>query len=176
MVARLLGCSQSPSKAALACFARAPDALAWGDEGHRIICEIALREVGETTRARIKQLLKGDAEFTSFADACTWPDHPRKRAAEHFVNLRRDAPGLAGDPCPTADRCVVSAISHDLAVLGRSDANAAQKLDALKYLSHWVGDVHQPLHVSFEDDRGGNGVAVTGLCGTGPIANLHSGC
>jgi hypothetical protein len=41
----------------------------------------------------------------------------------------------------------------------------------LKFLGHWVGDVHQPLHVSFEDDRGGNGVLVTGECGT---SNLHS--
>ena len=90
---------------------------------------------------------------------------------EHFVNLPRDATGLADDPCPTADRCVVSAIGDDLAVLGRPDASAAQKLDALKYLGHWVGDVHQPMHVSFEDDRGGNGIAVTGLCGA---ANLHS--
>jgi hypothetical protein len=45
------------------------------------------------------------------------------------------------------------------------------KLAALKFLGHWVGDVHQPLHVSFEDDRGGNGVLVTGECGT---SNLHS--
>jgi hypothetical protein len=41
----------------------------------------------------------------------------------------------------------------------------------LKFLGHWVGDIHQPLHVSFEDDRGGNGVLVTGECGT---SNLHS--
>jgi hypothetical protein len=39
------------------------------------------------------------------------------------------------------------------------------------FLGHWVGDVHQPLHVSFADDRGGNGVLVTGECGA---SNLHS--
>ena len=38
------------------------------------------------------------------------------------------------------------------------------KLEALKYLGHWVGDVHQPLHVSFEDDKGGNNISVTGEC------------
>jgi S1/P1 Nuclease len=40
----------------------------------------------------------------------------------------------------------------------------------LKFLGHWVGDIHQPLHVSFEDDRGGNIILVTGECGS----NLHS--
>jgi hypothetical protein len=40
----------------------------------------------------------------------------------------------------------------------------------LKFLGHWVGEIHQPLHVSFEDDRGGNGILVTGICGT----NLHA--
>ena len=44
------------------------------------------------------------------------------------------------------------------------------KLEALKYLGHWVGDVHQPLHVSFEDDRGGNNISVTGEC----RSNLHA--
>ena len=40
----------------------------------------------------------------------------------------------------------------------------------MKFLCHWVGDLHQPLHVSFEDDRGGNGIATTGgLCNR----NLH---
>ena len=41
---------------------------------------------------------------------------------------------------------------------------------ALKYLGHFMGDIHQPLHVSFQDDRGGNSVDTTGICGS----NLHS--
>ena len=51
------------------------------------------------------------------------------------------------------------------------NASQAQKLASLKFLGHWVGDIHQPLHVSFEDDRGGNGVLVTGECGA---SNLHA--
>jgi hypothetical protein len=67
--------------------------------------------------------------------------------------------------CPLADECVVSAIEKDLAVLSSSNASEQNRLEALKYLGHWVGDVHQPLHVSFEDDRGGNEVGVSGgLC------------
>jgi hypothetical protein len=52
-----------------------------------------------------------------------------------------------------------------LAVLSSLSATEQERLEALKYLGHWVGDVHQPLHVSFQDDRGGNQVSVSGgLC------------
>jgi hypothetical protein len=64
----------------------------------------------------------------------------------------------------------VTAIKKNFDVLSSSNASQAQKLASLKFLGHWVGDIHQPLHVSFEDDRGGNSILVTGICGT----NLHS--
>jgi hypothetical protein len=60
---------------------------AWGDEGHKVICEIAVRLVQPNTRAEIEKLIGTDDRFTTFSDSCTWPDHPRKRASEHFVNL-----------------------------------------------------------------------------------------
>ena len=50
--------------------------------------------------------------------------------------------------------CVVTAIDADLAILSQADAPAPARLAALKFLGHWVGDVHQPLHVSFKDDSG----------------------
>jgi S1/P1 Nuclease len=52
----------------------------------------------------------------------------------------------------------VTAIEDDFAVLASSDATDEEKLEALNFLGHWVGDIHQPLHVSFEDDRGGNSI------------------
>ncbi len=66
-----------------------------------------------------------------------------------------------------ADRCVLSAIDQDLAVLPSPIASEQDRPDAPKFLGHWVGGVHQPQHVSFEDDRRANGgVRVTGgLCG-----------
>jgi hypothetical protein len=72
---------------------------------------------------------------------------------------------FAETPCPLATDCVISAIDKDLAVLSSSSATEQERLEALKYLGHWVGDVHQPLHVSFQDDRGGNEIGVSGgLC------------
>ena len=55
-------------------------------------------------------------------------------------------------------------------MLSSSTATEQQRPEALKYVGHWVGDIHQPLHVSFEDDRGGNEVGVSGLCSW----NLHA--
>jgi hypothetical protein len=137
---------------------------AWGDEGHKVVCEIAMRLASPSTQAEVQRLIATDTEFKTFSDACTWPDHPRKRAAEHFVNLARDSHGLTSDACPGAQECVLSAIRRDAAVLASRGAGDGAKLEALKFLGHWVGDVHQPLHVSFEDDRGGNNITVVGEC------------
>jgi S1/P1 Nuclease len=146
------------------------DSWAWGDEGHKVVCEIAMRLVQPTTRAEIQKLISTDERFVSFSDSCTWPDHPRQRASEHFLNLPRDSDGLHSESCLGASACVVTAIKKDFEVLSSNSASQAQKLASLKFLGHWVGDIHQPLHVSFEDDRGGNSIPVTGICGT----NLHS--
>jgi hypothetical protein len=146
------------------------NAWAWGDEGHKVICEIAFRLSQPNTRAEIRKLIATDEQFNTFSASCVWPDHPRQRAIEHFVNLRRDSDGLHAETCPGAAACVVTAIKKDFEVLSSSNASQAEKLASLKFLGHWIGDIHQPLHVSFEDDRGGNNVPVSGLCGP----NLHS--
>jgi hypothetical protein len=146
------------------------DCRAWGDEGHKVVCEIAMRLVQPNTRAEIQKLISTDERFNSFSDSCTWPDHPRQRASEHFLNLARDSDGLHSETCPGASACVVTAIQKDFDVLSSHNASHVQKLASLKFLGHWVGDIHQPLHVSFEDDRGGNSILVTGICGT----NLHA--
>jgi hypothetical protein len=145
-------------------------ALAWGDLGHKVICEIAFRLVEPDTRAGVRRLIETDTEFKTFADSCVFPDHPRRRASEHFINLPRDAKGLASDECPQADRCVLSAILADSKVLASKADTDADRLIALKSLGHWVGDIHQPLHVSFGDDRGGNNISVNGQC----AGNLHA--
>jgi hypothetical protein len=146
------------------------DAWAWGDQGHKVICEIAFRLAQPNTRAEIRKLIGTDEQFNTFSDSCIWPDHPRQRASEHFVNLPRDSDGLHSETCPGASACVVTAIKKDFDVLSSNNSSQAQKLASLKFLGHWVGDIHQPLHVSFEDDRGGNSILVTGICGT----NLHA--
>lgn len=145
-------------------------AFAWGNEGHRIICQIAYDELKSEIEARVDALVAIDPKFRTFADACTAPDRPRVRAAEHYVNMARSANGIeAAQPCPLADRCVVSAILNDTRDLALS-LDVSDQLRLLKSLGHWVGDLHQPLHVSFEDDRGGNTIAIVGPS----RSNLHA--
>ncbi len=144
--------------------------LAWGDTAHRIICEIAFKELNSQARAEVKRLIRLDPVFFTFSGSCIWPDHPRKRSREHFVNLPRSATQLENDSCPLVDKCVVMAIEVDLQIVADAGATDASKLDALKFLGHWVGDIHQPLHVSFRDDRGGNSIKVSGPCSR----NLHA--
>ena len=146
------------------------EARALGDLGHKVICEIAYRLVQPDTRAAIDQLMRLDREFKTFSDSCIYPDHPRIRASEHFLNLPRDSKGLASDECPLADVCVLTAILGDFKVLSVRAESETTRLIALKSLGHWVGDIHQPLHVSFLDDRGGNTIRTSGQCS----GNLHA--
>jgi hypothetical protein len=139
-----------------------PAASAWGGLGHETICELAFRELDATARQRVIALVQQDDKFTTFRASCNWADRPRQRASEHFVNLPRDATGLDDRECPMADKCVVSAIEHDFAVLTSPSATDEQKVAALKFLGHWVGDIHQPLHAASRDDRGGNHIRTRG--------------
>jgi S1/P1 Nuclease len=139
-----------------------PSALAWGGLGHEVICELAFLELDDTARQRVIALIRQDQEFTTFRASCNWADRPRQRASEHFVNFPRDATGLDDDECPMADHCVVSAIEHDFAVLASPNTSDEEKLAALKFLGHWVGDIHQPLHAASQGDRGGNHIRTLG--------------
>ena len=99
------------------------NARAWGDNGHKIICEIAFRLARPDTQAFVQSLIQDDASFSSFADSCVFPDHPRIRALEHFINLPRNSSGLTSDTCPQADLCVLTAILNDFKVLSsKADA------------------------------------------------------
>jgi hypothetical protein len=146
-------------------------AHAWGDTGHRVVCEIAFRLAAPEARAEIRRLMQLDTGFDFYRDSCIWPDHPKKRAEEHFINVARNANGIGpNEQCPTANVCLLSAIEDDMSVLSSPGTSDEDKLKSLKFLGHWIGDLHQPLHVSFESDRGGNDIRVSGLCRT----NMHS--
>ncbi len=139
-----------------------------------MICEIAFQELTPPARAEVQRLLgtEPDPQFRHFSTSCTGADHPRKRAPEHYLNLPRIQTSVtaADQTCPLADACLLTAIVADIAVLQEVTASDADKLRALKFLVHWMGDLHQPLHISFQDDRGGNEVAVIGPCNH----NLHA--
>lgn len=136
-------------------------ALAWGETGHRVVCQIAYDELRPAARKELDRLLALDPDFDRFADACLFADEPERiRWQDHFMNLPRSATAVTVFDCPLADTCVVQAIHSDFLQLLDPATPDADKLLALKLLGHWVGDIHQPMHVSFQDDRGANSIRV----------------
>jgi hypothetical protein len=124
----------------LALIVAASPAWAWGDLGHRVICQIAFQELNDRARNEFIRLIALDETFNSVTHACTWPDHPRKQAEEHFVNVGRSVHTITVSECPAVPKCLFTAIATDLEVLRTSNDDAA-KLASLKYLAHWIGDI-----------------------------------
>jgi hypothetical protein len=146
-------------------------AYGWGETGHRVVCQIAFDELHDRARTEVERLLNLDPAFESFADSCLYADIPERiRMYDHFMNVPRSAAAITSDECPLAETCVVTAIPSDLSVLADPESRDAEKLLALKLLGHWVGDIHQPMHVAYQDDRGANNIDVDLDM---PDANLH---
>lgn len=149
---------------AAAAIATSSTALAWGSEGHEIVCEIALQELTDDARQTVNEIMAAetDARFQTFRQSCGWPDFrgtaQNKRRADHYLNVPRNFTSIPNEDCPEANTCLFTAIDQEKSTLSDSSATAQDRLEALKFLGHWVGDIHQPLHVSYEDDRGGNDI------------------
>lgn len=150
-------------------------ASAWGRTGHNVICEIAFQELAPQARNEVKRLIRLDKEFTTFAESCRWADEPRERAPDHYINVPRNLSIITTDACPMAETCLFPAIENDLQIISDKSQSDTSRLAALKFLGHWVGDIHQPLHVSFQDDRGANSIDVVGMC-QGALHGVWDGC
>jgi hypothetical protein len=149
-------------------------AQAWGGDGHRLVAALAAQQLSPQARAAVQRLLALEPGAT-LESIATWADEQRAPATApwHYVNFPRDP----GDDSYVAERdckggnCVVAAIAQQEAILRSASASDAERLRALKYLVHFVGDVHQPLHAGYGDDRGGNSYQVQFM---GRGSNLHS--
>lgn len=131
-------------------------ALAWGMEGHQVVASLAERGLNSHARSEVNRLLSSEPG-QSMVSISTWADEHRSptTARLHFVNFPRgECVYDAARECPDG-QCVVAAISREAQILA-SHASDTDKLIALKYLVHFVGDVHQPLHAGYHDDKGGN--------------------
>jgi len=135
--------------------------LAFGDEGHEIIGAIAAQELTPTTRARVLALLATDhsglTADTSIPSEATWADRARDATTRgwHYVNLELHDPDLAS-ACAGPESCIVTKIDEFRAALDNPETPAPERLRALQFLLHLVGDLHQPLHAADDRDRGGN--------------------
>lgn len=134
----------------------APMSSAWGVDGHRIIAMLAETQLSPAARNEINRLLSQEPGAT-LPNISTWADEHRNpaTAAWHYVNFPRgDCNYDASRDCPDG-KCVVAAIDRQIEIL-KSSADDAKRLTALKYVVHFIGDSHQPLHAGFGEDRGGN--------------------
>jgi len=154
---------------------------AWGDKGHEIVALIADSFLQPDVRRRVGAMLAADTDPLTAHDIAaeaTWADAYRQADIDgsrartrkwHFVDIELYAPDLdlacfKHLPLPPgtlaslgpANSCVVDKIAQFTAELGNRATPVEEQLVALKFLLHFVGDVHQPLHASDEDDRGGN--------------------
>lgn len=134
----------------------APLVSAWGAEGHRIIAMLADAQLSPAARKEINRLLAQELGAT-LSSISNWADEHRNPATAtwHYVNFPRgDCNYQAARDCPDG-KCVVAAIDRQIEVL-KSSTDDEKRLTALKYVVHFIGDIHQPLHAGFYDDRGGN--------------------
>ena len=132
-------------------------AFAWGETGHRVVCQIAYEELLPEARQELDRLMRVAFDYETFAESCLFADTPERiRWKDHFVNIPRSMRAITTLDCPLDETCVLPAIRNDFLVLLDPESTDEEKWLAIKLLGHWVGDVHQPMHVSFQDDRGAN--------------------
>ena len=155
------------------------DSFAWGQSGHRVVGKIAERHLEPGVLQAIQPLLGGDR----LAEVTTWADEMRADPSDfwqkttprwHYISIdswsdfkahnhQHDYNGDVTD--------VYTGILKSISVL--KDLNADLKTQQLyfRFLTHLVGDIHQPLHVGRKADRGGNDIKVTFF---NQDTNLHS--
>jgi hypothetical protein len=147
-------------------------AFGWGGEGHSLIARIAWMQLTPAVQAKVSEILGPGVTMQSIA---SWADTVRNQRRDtgpwHYIDIPIDKPHLdMARDCPKGD-CVITKIEEFEKTLKNSDTPAVQRKEALMFLVHFVGDMHQPLHCADNKDQGGNTVHVT--FGDRPM-NLHS--
>ena len=165
--------------ALMALFLLPCQSFGWGTKGHRIVGDIAEAHLSPAAKAGVQSLLGTD----TLATISTWADEVRRNRPEtynwHFVDIPADAKGYdaARDcrPSPKGD-CVIAEIERARIVLADLNGRKDERIEALKFLVHFIGDIHQPMH-GIGEARGGNDIHVvefgSSQCGN-RSCNLHA--
>jgi hypothetical protein len=149
-------------------------AHAWGPLGHKALCDAAWRLSSQEIKTTLAETAKRMG-YKTFADSCVWADEIRGNMRYdwvkplHYVNLPRSAKSTQNAFCQKVNflssekdkpDCVITAIEYFLIRSRDVSLGQRQRDEALLLMSHFVGDLHQPLHVAYKDDRGGTGTKV----------------
>ena len=143
---------------ALAAFTGPPPATTalWYDLGHRVVADIAEQRLTPEAARAVRDILGGQR----LSDASVWADNIKQYRHDadplHYVNIPLGATAYDAErDCPHG-KCIIAAIASDRQVLANPAASMLDRAEALRFLIHFIGDLHQPLHVADNDDRGGN--------------------
>jgi hypothetical protein len=152
-------------------------ARAWGCEGHQVVALLAEKHLTPHALAMAKKILAEgpidpslsryckEGGIDALADASTWPDDIRALRPEtapwHYVDIPLGTKYQDVEKyCDPKEGCVTRAITDQLAILRSADEEPQKRADALRFVIHFVGDLHQPLHATTNNDEGGNCVPV----------------
>jgi len=191
-------CSRSRRRAAalaLACLLLLPsaNALAWGPGGHMMVAQIAFGRLNPRAKAEVVRLAAikirpaaVTARSLDFVTASVWPDDVKKLRGfefsgdEHFADFPFSADGTRLPRGLPKERNVIRALARYVNLL-RTSADDNVRADALRFIIHYVGDIHQPLHCSARVDRshrggdeGGNQFFISTRTGAPANRKLHS--
>lgn len=161
-------------------------ALAWNELGHMVAASIAYKRLSPSVRSECDRLLLigGNGKAQTFIDAGPWADDVRRERPEtapwHYINYHFRTDGKPTDQQPEPENVEV-AIAKQVDILKDKLQTDAVRADALRFIIHFVGDAHQPLHAVARDtdayptgDRGGNSFTITPPEGLVPQPkNLH---
>ena len=160
---------------AVVCVLFAPAGQAWGCKGHQTVALIAEKHLTPEAAKMVQKLLSenpvdpklsrycGSAVRDAMADSSTWADdvrNERKNGPWHYIDIPRGAKRGPLEPYCGEEGCVTREIAEQLAVLKDKNADGTKRAEALRYIIHFVGDLHQPLHATTNADEGGNCVPV----------------
>lgn len=141
------------------------DAYAWGNLGHRITGLIAEELLTPTARHDVESLLGEE----TLADAATFMDTHREELRDQWPASARwhyDNREVCGNKlnCRDGD-CATQQIERFENILANKNTSRPQRAMALRLVVHMIGDIHQPLHMADNHDRGGNDVWVRTYAG-----------
>lgn len=150
-------------------------AFTWGFQGHEYIGALAWEYLTPEAKVWVSERL-ALVDEPSLSQVTTWAD--RVRGSEegfllgplHFANIDPDSDEFDMErDCPNR-RCVVGALIDDIAVMVDNSQSMQAQAEALRTFTHWITDMHQPLHMGYAADRGGNDIRITFF---GTEQNLH---
>ena len=145
-------------------------ASAWGPQGHRTVGAIADRLLSPAAHAAVAQLLAQDLDKfgnpsgrSTLESVSVWADEirgtPESRPRWHYDDLPLCGAIARPLSCPE-DECNSAQLHRLAGVLADARASARERDEALKWVVHLLGDIHQPLHAADNSDHGGNNVQV----------------